>query len=296
MSLSTLREYTADTSQETPRDGTALLSGYSIEAVPRSVASIESFKTYLPAGTRVYIPHIPGTSFDDMLATARRIAKDGYPVMPHFCARLIKDKAMLANWINRYQGEAGVRQALLLAGDINKPCGEFHASIQLLETGLFEKAGFERLHIAGHPEGSRDIDDHKLMEALHWKAAFAQRTNAKVAITTQFCFDAKRIISWAETLQAEGINLPIHVGLVGPATLQSAIQFALTCGIGPSLKILQKRVRDMTHLLRPYAPDDMITALAAYKAENPHTNIEKVHFFPCGDLQATAIWAGKQRR
>jgi methylenetetrahydrofolate reductase (NADPH) len=28
----------------------------------------------------------------------------------------------------------------------------------LIESGLFDKAGFKRLHVAGHPEGSKDID------------------------------------------------------------------------------------------------------------------------------------------
>ena len=136
----------------------AFLKDYSIEVMPRTAEKVESFKELLPAGTRVYIAHIEGTPIEDMVATAKRVADEGYKVMPHFPARIIKDEATLADWIARYQGEAGVDQALLLAGGVATPHGKFDSSMQLLESGLFGKAGFERLHVAGHPEGNKDID------------------------------------------------------------------------------------------------------------------------------------------
>ncbi len=83
---------------------------------------------------------------------------------------------MLADWIARYKGEAGVRQALLLGGGVATPAGDFDNSMQMIETGLFD--GFERLHVAGHPEGNKDIDpdgsDRMVMEALRWKQAFSR--------------------------------------------------------------------------------------------------------------------------
>ena len=271
----------------------ALLAGYSIEVMPRTADKIEDFRALLPAGTRVYIAHIDGTPIEDMVATARRIAGQGFAVMPHFPARIIKDRATLADWIGRYQAEAGVTQALLLAGGIPKPVGDFETSMQLLETGLFD--GFSRLHVAGHPEGNRDIDkdggDAIVMQALRWKQAFAERSDAKMAIATQFCFDAKPVIAWADRLAAAGISMPIHIGVAGPAKLQTLIKFAIACGVGPSLKVLQKRALDVTKLLLPYEPDELITALAAHKAENPGFGIESVHFFPLGGIKTNANWA-----
>ena len=93
-----------------------------------------------------------------MVATAKRIAGEGYEVMPHFPARIIKDKATLREWIAMYQGEAGVDQALLLAGGVTAPHGDYESSMQLLESDAFGDTGFKRLHVAGHPEGNKDID------------------------------------------------------------------------------------------------------------------------------------------
>ena len=273
----------------------AFLQGYSIEVMPRTAAKIDDFRALLPEGTRVYIAHIEGTPIDEMVATARRLAEDGYPVMPHFPARIIKDQATLSDWIARYQGEAGVDQALLLAGGVAEPYGVFDSSMQLLESGAFDKAGFKRLHVAGHPEGNRDIDPDGSMknveEALRWKQKFSETTDAEMALATQFAFDAKPIIAWADGLKAAGIDLPIHIGIAGPAKLQTLIKFAIACGVGPSLKVLQKRAMDVTKLLLPYEPSDVLTTLAAHKAANPDFNIAKVHFFPLGGIKTNATWA-----
>ena len=273
----------------------AFLKGYSIEVMPRTAEKVEDFRALLPQGTRVYIAHIDGTPIEDMVATAKRIASEGYDVMPHFPARIIKDAATLENWIAMYQGEAGVKQALLLAGGLDQPQGDFHSSMQLMETGLFDRAGFTRLHVAGHPEGNRDIDPkggtRLVDEALRWKQKFSERTDAKMALATQFAFEAKPIIAWAESLKAAGIALPIHIGIAGPAKLQTMIKFAVSCGVGPSIRVLQRRAKDVSKLLLPYEPTEVLTELAAYNAANPESNIEQVHFFPLGGIKTNAGWA-----
>lgn len=267
------------------------LDGFSIEVMPRTAAKISDFRDLLPRGTRICIGHVDGTPVHDMVATARRLHVEGFPVMPHFPARIIADRAMLADWVQRY-ADAGVDQALLLAGGVDQPRGAFHSSMQLLETGLFDAHGFNRLHVAGHPEGNKDIDvnggDRAVMDALHWKNAFQNRTDATMAIATQFCFEAEPVIAWANRLQAEGITLPIHIGIAGPAKLQTMIKFAMTCGVGPSLRVLQRRAADLTKLLVPFVPTGVLTDLARHKAANPGFNIEAVHFFPLGGILPTA--------
>jgi 5,10-methylenetetrahydrofolate reductase len=273
----------------------AFLDGFSIEVMPRTAEKIEDFRALLPAGTRVYIAHIDGTPIDEMVATARRLRTEGFEPMPHFPARIIADKAMLQDWVARYRGEAGVKQGLILAGNPQQQKGEFHSSMQLLESGAFD--GFERLHVAGHPEGNKDIDpdgsDRMVTEAARWKQAFSERTDAKMAMATQFCFEAGPVIDWVNALKTNGIDLPVHIGVAGPAKLQTLIKFAIACGVGPSLKVLQKRAMDVTKLLLPYEPDEFLTQLAEHKAANPDFGIESVHFFPLGGIKTNAEWTQK---
>lgn len=269
------------------------LTDFSIEVMPRTAAKVEDFRALLPEGTRVYIAHIDGTPIDEMVTTARRLANDGFQVMPHFPARIIADKATLIDWIAQYRGEAGIDQALLLAGGVSEPKGDFDNSMQLLETGAFD--GFARLHVAGHPEGNRDIDPNGGMAnveaALRWKDAFAERTDADMAIVTQFAFEANPIIAWANALREGGIGMPVHIGIAGPAKLQTLIKFAIACGVGPSLRVLQRRAMDVTKLVMPYEPTDILNALAAYKAAHPDFAISNVHFFPLGGIKSSADWA-----
>lgn len=275
-----------------------MTSGYSLEVMPRTAAKVESFKDILPAGTRVYVANVEGTDFEDMVSTVRRIREEGFPVMPHFPARLIENVDMLENWLKRYRDEAGVDEALILGGGIPKPVGDLDNSMQLLESGLFDKYGFNRLHVAGHPEGNTDIDadgSSKIVdEALQTKHAYAQRTDAEMAIATQFFFDAEPVIQWAERMDEMGIDLPIHIGIAGPAKLQTLIKYAAACGVGPSIKVLKKRAMDMTKLLLPYEPDEVLTGFANYLAQKPDSNIAQVHFFPLGGIKTCVKWAGEQ--
>ena len=265
------------------------LDGFSIEVTPRAAAKIDNFAELIPKGTLIYVAHIEGTPIDEMVATAKKINEQGFSPMPHFPARIIKDKNVLQDWISKYQNEANVKNGLLIAGGANKPYGEYDSSIQLIESELFDKADFQNLHIAGHPEGSMDIDPDgstkNVDQALSWKNEFSKRTDAKMAITTQFSFDADSVISWANNLKKSGIDIPIHIGIAGPAKLQTLLKYSIECGVGASIKIIQKRAMDLTKLLLPYKPTTIITDLANYKANNPSFNIEKVHFFPLGGVK-----------
>ena len=265
------------------------LNEFSIEVTPRAVAKIENLSDLIPSGTLIYIAHIEGTPIDEMVKTARKINDQGYTTMPHFPARIIKDKNTLKDWILKYQNEANVYNALLLGGGVNKPYGEYDSSIQLIESELFDLAGFKKLYIAGHPEGNKDIDPDgstkNVDEALSWKNKFKDRTDADMAITTQFCFDSKTVINWANDIKDKGIDIPVHIGIAGPAKLQTLLKYSLECGVGASIKILQKRAMDLKKLLLPYRPTSILTELAEYKSDNPNFNIEKVHFFPLGGVK-----------
>lgn len=270
-----------------------LLRHASIEVMPRTATKLA--EAALPRGTRAYVAHIDGTPIEEMVATAALVRAAGLEPMPHFPARMIADRAMLDDWIARYQGEAGVRQALVLAGGVRSPRGAYHASTQLLDSGAFDRAGFTDLHVAGHPEGSRDIDPgggtRNVSEALRWKQAFSARTDARMAIVTQFAFDPQPVIEWAHGLRAAGVTLPIHVGLAGPAKLQTLIRFGVACGVGPSLRVLHKRALDMRRLLVPYEPTEMALGVASAHAGL----IDRFHLFPLGGVGPAARWVAEHR-
>jgi len=276
----------------------AVLDGFSIEVMPRTAAKVESFAELFPAKTRIYIAHIEGTPIDDMVATATRIAREGFPVMPHIPARLLPDEATFRDWLTRYRDEAGVDQALVLAGGLSKPAGAYENSMQLLESGVFDALGYKRLHVAGHPEGNRDIDPdgstRMVDEAVQWKQAFSERTDAEMALVTQFVFEAQPVIDWAEGLKQAGVSLPIHFGVAGPAKLQTMLKFAVSCGVGPSLRVLKRRAKDITKLLKPHEPTAVLKDMADHMEEFPDSLVSRVHVFPFGGIRTAAEYVARQ--
>ena len=136
-----------------------------------------------------------------------------------------------------------------------------------------------------------DGGEAEVMAAARWKQDFSERSDARMAMVTQFAFEAEPILDWASRLRANGVDLPIHIGLAGPAKLQTMIKFAIACGVGPSLRVLQKRALDVSKLLLPYEPTELTAELAARKAADPGFPIEQAHLFPLGGIKTCAEWA-----
>ena len=267
---------------------------FSIEVMPRTAKKVDDFKRILPEKTTVYVAHLEDTPVEEMFATCKRLISEGMVPMPHIPARIITNVGELEDWVKEY-ASLGVEQSLLLAGNGKNPSGELFNSIQMLESGIFEKYSFKKIQIAGHPEGNPDIDKdgslEKTINALKIKQDFARRTKLQVGITTQFCFDLNPVIKWLEILESEKIDLPISLGLAGPTKLQTLIKYAIMCGVGPSISVLKKRAKDLTKLLLPFEPTEIVNALDQNKKNKLFKNVDSLHFFPLGGIEASASFA-----
>ena len=268
-----------------------LLWGFSTETTPAAAAKIADYRAHLRPGATVFITFLPGSSFADTIAVAVRLRREGFNPVPHFAARSLPSRTFLEENLARLIGDAGVDQVLLIGGALSQPLGEFSDTMQLLDTGLFDKYGITRIGVAGHPEGSPDITDTGIQAALAWKNAFAERTGASLHIITQFCFEAAPVIAWDKRIQAEGNRLPVYIGLPGLASLKALIGHARACGVGPSVRFLTRQARNVARLLTVSAPDRLVTALAKYRASDPRCGVRGVHVYPLGGLKKSARWA-----
>ena len=270
------------------------LKNFSIEVMPRTAKKVDNFKRILPYKTTVYVAHLEETPIEEMFSTCQRLISEGMVPMPHIPARIIPSIGKLEDWVKEY-ASLGVEQSLLLAGNGKTPSGELFNSIQMLESGIFEKYSFKKIQIAGHPEGNPDIDKDGSLErtvnALKVKQEFARKTKLQIGITTQFCFDLQPVIKWLEILEREKIDLPISLGLAGPTKLQTLIKYAIMCGVGPSISVLKKRAKDLTKLLLPFEPTEMVNELASNTKNKLFENVDSLHFFPLGGIEASASFA-----
>ena len=199
------------------------VDGFTIETTPGSALKIPDYRDHLRPGATVSVTFLPGSDFADTVTTAKRLKDEGFKPAPHFAARSIPSRAAFEANLKRLQDEVGVEEVVALGGAVNTPVGAYESSMQLLDTGLFDKYGVKRIGLAGHPEGSPDISDKGLAEALTWKNAFAERSDAEFYLATQFCFEAAPIIAWDRAIRDAGNRLPIHIGIPGLATLKTLI-------------------------------------------------------------------------
>ena len=225
----------------------------------------------LPKIKDVYITLLPGEDFRQVVNKAKELTNLGFNPVPHFPARSIKNLNNLKDYVKRCKDD-GVKQALVIGGSA-QPIGDFHCSLQLLETGLFE--GF-KIGIAGHPDGSPDISDSDLEKAMRNKKPYADY------IVTQWLMEPEPIIKFVSKQ-----IIPVHVGITGPMKISSLLKFANTVGAKNSINFIKSNLGKTFDLLRPKDPNDLI--------EKVKSVTNNFHIYTFGGLKETSAWLMKKK-
>jgi len=262
----------------------------SIEVSPKQALENRDLPTLFPKGTRVYITDIGTDATDTLVMAARHINELGHIAVPHVAARRLTTRFALEERVRASAQEAGVRDMLVIGGGLKKPAGEFASSMAALETGLFEKYGITDIGVAGHPEGSPDFSAEVALEALRQKQAFGERTGIRIRIVTQFGFDGSKFIAWADSLKDEGIDLPVHLGVAGPAKVTTLIRFAAECGVGNSLDFFKRNTGSLFGLATAHSPEGVVGSIEAHYQTAPSSPISQIHVFAFGGIRKAAAW------
>lgn len=267
-----------------------------VEFMRDASAEITTFDTHLlPAlsnrllpGTTVYVAHTPRASLQEVVQCAVAVEAAGLRAAPHIVARRIENARQLRE-AAALLGDAGVTQALVVAGDDERAAGPYASALEVLESEVLSQAGLRRIGVAGHPEGHPRVGPSALWQALAAKQQFARANATSLHVVTQFGFDPAAIVTWERHFAEHGIDLPVHVGMAGPAPLPKMIRYAMQCGVGASLRGLMRNMtalRNVTGLAT--SPDEMLVGVLA--ARSPTSRIVRPHFFSLGGALATASW------
>ncbi len=272
------------------RDGFAFMRGWSLEAAHPTAAEIHALREIAPAGTQVYVPAVPHQGAARIIEAAIGLRAAGFEPVPHLAARNYADAAELEDVLRRGVAEAGVRRALIIAGDRDRPAGPFADALAIIESGLLQRHGIEQVGISGYPDGHPRIADDLLDRAMQAKLAAAERAGLRAGIVTQFCFEPERIVAWLARLRASGVALPVRIGIAGPAGIAALLRYAGRCGVRASARGLARHAKSMRGLIGHAAPDDILDALAGAQASATLGDIT-AHFFSFGGVVPTASYA-----
>ncbi len=272
----------------------AFLAKASIEITGRQVDKIPQVAELMPKGASVFVALIDAADLQGQVAAVAALRKAGFNPIPHVPARFVRDANDLTERLAAFTGEAAVTDVLALGGGAPQPIGQYDAAIQILRTGAFQKAGIRRIGIAGHPEGNPDITkihgEAMLLATLKEKNAWLKDNGIAGFIATQFLFDAGPLAHWASVLREEGIDLPVHVGVPGPATIKTLVKYAAMCGVGNSARFIRKQALNVTKLLSVSEPTEFVDQLATLHFDKPELGIAAPHLYPFGGFDKLSAW------
>jgi methylenetetrahydrofolate reductase (NADPH) len=274
------------------------LRGYSIEVNPNEPKVVDAAVARLDPGTEVFLTWIPGANPMHLIGPAARLQRAGLVPVPHVGARHIQSADQLEQLAARLVGDAGVDRVLVIGGDRAIPAGPYACSLAVMRTEIFQKLKIVRMAVAGFPEGNPNISEISLNEALKSKLTFARRAGLELSIVTQFCFEAEPIVEWLRRIRARGIDVPIKVGLAGPAGLLTLARYAVRCAIGNSLRVLAENP-SFAKLLVEKGPEPIIQGVANAAEPGNATSmpfdIAGLHFFVFGGFNKTVDWINAAR-
>ena len=272
-----------------------MLRGYSVEVSPQNEKVVDSAVERLEPGTEVYFTWIPGEDFSKAVAPAAKLRKAGLFPVPHIGARHLESTAQLDELLAQFAG-AGVDRVLLIGGERDKPLGPYDASVQVMQSGLLQKHNILRAGISGFPEGHPKISEQVLGESTVAKMKYGREIGLTLQIVTQFVFEGEPIAAWLKKLRALGVDLPVRLGLAGPAGIATPTRYALHCGVGNSIKALTKSA-SFGKLLTERDPEPVIRELmAASPNSDPSAlGVAALHFYTFGGLKKTVEWINAMR-
>jgi methylenetetrahydrofolate reductase (NADPH) len=273
--------------QASPRLAT-LLPSASVEISSRG-HQIAQLRDHFAEGTDVTITFLPGDHYRHNVETATALRRAGFNPVPHIAAREMPSRDALDDFLARARGEAAVSRILLIAGDVVAAKGPFRSARDVCNSGLLEAHAMTSVSVAGHPEGHPYLDLAHALNGLKAWRDWGRQTGARVDVVAQFCFESGPILQWIGELDRAGIDLPVIVGLAGPATPATLTKFALRCGIGNSMRAMRAQIGRFGRLLTDTGPDDVVKGLRCAPAAAT-ASIAGFHLFPFGGLRKAGDW------
>lgn len=272
---------------EKPR--TNMVDGYSLEMTAKETEGLREAAPFIRPGTQIAVTFLPGEEIAQRVEAAVLVRELGFEPIVHLSARRIESEQQLDDYLRDITTKAGVKRVFIIAGDPAEPEGPYSDSLQIIETGLLEKHGIEIVGVGGHPEGHPNNTPAELWDWMERKIAAVRTHGMTPLVVTQFAFDDDAIVAWVAEMRARGIDVPVRLGVPGPAGIKRLLGFAKRCGVGASANVMKKYGISLTNLLGSAGPDKLVASLDAKLNQEDHGRV-RLHLYPFGALKASAEW------
>ncbi len=264
-----------------------LLGSARYEILPtRGIA--EAVLENVPADVTVTVTASENQGLEATLAVCEQLAAAGRKAVPHIAARMVQDRHELREIMARV-AEAGIRDIFVPGGDATPPAGTYVNALQLLQDLHELDAPVDELGIAAYPEPHPRIEADPLAQALWDKRIYA------TYMVSNLCFDPETIMRWLYGVRAEGLELPLHIGVPGKVELARLARVATKIGVGESAKFLMKNASAFARMAAPggYNPRRLLDSLATL-LDSSDESLPGLHVYTFNQLEATEQWRTRE--
>jgi methylenetetrahydrofolate reductase (NADPH) len=243
----------------------------------------EQVRAHLGTDALVTVTASPRRGLEATVDLTERLTAAGYATVPHISARLVRDRAHLAELIDRLHA-GGVRELFVLAGDAAEPAGEFAGALELLDAMGPRRGDFDAIGITGYPESHHLISDEETIRAMFAKAPMATH------IVSQICFDSSTITDWIKEVRRRGTDLPIWIGVPGCVPHAKLLRVSMKIGLGESARYLSHNRGWISRVLaRQFKPDRLVRELTPC-ATDPAARVAGFHLYTFNEVARTERW------
>jgi len=260
-----------------------------MEMTGKDVTKLENAADVIPPGTRIHVTFLENEDLQTRVTAAAAVKRLGFTPVPHIAARRIGSKEMIEEFLQALRGIGATEDVFAVGGDPTVPLGPYEDSLALIESGLFQQYGVRHISIGGYPDGHPGISTDMLWSALERKSAALSRLRIPGTVLTQVDFDVDRVLDWVADVRKHGVELPVRVGVPGPASIKLLLTFASRLGLSTSTTIAKKYGFSVTNLLGKAGPDRFIRDLQAGLDPVKHGEVG-LHFYTFGGFKTTAEW------
>ena len=265
-----------------------MVDGYSLEMTAKETEGLREAAPLIRPDTQIAVTFLPGEEMEQRVEAAELVRQMGFEPIVHLSARRLRSEQELDNYLRDITTRAGVKRVFIIAGDPPEPEGPYENSLQIIESGLLEKHGIEVVGVGGHPEGHPNVSKDDLWVWMQKKLDAVRAHGMTPLVVTQFAFDDDAIVEWVGEMRKRGIDVPVRLGVPGPAGIKRLLGFAKRCGVGASANVMKKYGISITNLIGSAGPDKLVDSLDR-KLTDEHGRV-RLHFYPFGALRASAEW------
>jgi methylenetetrahydrofolate reductase (NADPH) len=258
-----------------------LLERPKLEVLP--LASLEPQLAAVGVGAILTVTSSPSRGLDASLAAAERLRATGFEVVIHLAARMLRDRAHLRHALDRL-ASARVDRAFIVGGDAAQ-VGAYADGLALLRELAEIGHPFREMGVPGYPQGHPTLPDERLRADLAAKAPYVDY------VTTQICFDAAATRRWIAERRADGLTLPVHLGIPGAVELARLLRVSARIGVTDARRFVSRHSGLLWRFLRHrgYEPSTLLEALAQTIAD-ADAQVNALHVYTFNQLARTERW------